>query len=83
MKLAPIGKDIIDYLHTRNLWKKWEKASLLFEQNIRHNSLETELLEPHWRGIYSFRIDQKYRALFFMKKEGIAEVFAVTNHYKK
>ncbi|MBK9331623.1 MAG: type II toxin-antitoxin system YoeB family toxin, partial [Ignavibacteria bacterium] len=42
----------------------------------------TELLEPHWRGIYSFRIDQKYRALFIMA-DGEAEIFQITNHYKK
>lgn len=83
MKLAPIRKDIIDYINAHNLQKKWQKTSSLFQQNIRHTSLKTELLIPHWRGIYSFRIDQKYRALFFMKKEGTAEVFAITNHYKK
>jgi plasmid maintenance system killer protein len=82
MKLAPLRKDIIEYIDGHNLQKKWEKASFLFQQNIRHTSLKTELLEPHWRGIYSFRVDQKYRALFFMKKEGIAEVFVITNHYK-
>jgi len=83
MKLAPLRKDIIDYIDVHNLGKKWQKARLLFEQNIRHVSLKTELLQPHWRGIYSFRIDQKYRALFFIQKDGSAEVFAITNHYKK
>ena len=71
------------WYHPKVFGKKWQKARLLFEQNIRHVSLKTELLQPHWRGIYSFRIDQKYRALFFIQKDGSAEVFAITNHYKK
>lgn len=74
--------DLKDYLRARNLIKKWKKARLFFEENIRHPSLETELLEPHWRGIYSFRIDKKYRALFFINNEE-AEIFQITNHYKK
>ncbi|OGZ67946.1 MAG: hypothetical protein A3D44_01510 [Candidatus Staskawiczbacteria bacterium RIFCSPHIGHO2_02_FULL_42_22] len=82
MKLSPLRKDIIEYVNAHNLQKKWQKASLMFWKNIRHASLKTELLQPHWRGIYSFRIDQKYRALFFIN-DGIAEVFSITNHYKK
>ncbi|PIY59759.1 hypothetical protein COY96_00115 [Candidatus Wolfebacteria bacterium CG_4_10_14_0_8_um_filter_37_11] len=53
-----------------------------FNKDIRHSSLRVELLEPRWRGIYSFRIDNKYRVLFFIV-DGIAEVFKITNHYKK
>ena len=83
MKLAPIRRDILQYIEKHGLQKKWEKASLLFEQNIQHPSLKTELLEPHWRGIYSFRVDQKYRALFFIRQDEVVEVFAITNHYKK
>ena len=83
MKLAPLRKDLLEYIVKHNLEIKWEKASSLFEKNIRHTSLKTELLEPHWRGIYSFRIDQKYRALYFIHKRGIVEVLSITNHYKK
>ena len=83
MKILPPRKDIIEYLKERNLLNKWGKAVRFFESNMRYPSLETELLEPHWRGIYSFRIDKKYRALFFIIPSGDAEVFKVTNHYKK
>ncbi|MBI3459301.1 type II toxin-antitoxin system YoeB family toxin [Candidatus Azambacteria bacterium] len=82
MKLKVLRNDLIEYLVFHGLEKKWKKASRLFEENIKHPSLETELLEPHWRGIYSFRIDKKYRSLFFIK-DGIVEVFKITNHYKK
>jgi len=82
MKIKPLRKDLTNYLSSHNLSKKWKKASAYFEENINHPSLNTELLEPRWRGIYSFRIDQKYRALFFII-DGEAEIFQITNHYKK
>ena len=83
MNIEPLRPDVRKYLRRRQLIKKWDKALALFEQDIRHPSLNVELLEPHWRGVYSFRIDRKYRALFFLTQRGTTEVFAVTNHYKK
>ena len=83
MKILPLRKDLLDYLAKYNLQKKWNKAKESFELDIRHPSLNTELLEPRWRGIYSFRLDKKYRALFFITEKGVAEVFQITNHYKK
>lgn len=83
MKIRPLRADILEYLKERSLISKWRKARIFFEKDIRHPSLHTELLEPRWRGIYSFRLDKKYRALFFIDKNGEAEIFAVTNHYKK
>lgn len=74
--------DILELLKKRNLTKKWLKARSLFEKNIRYPSLNVELMKPHWRGIYSFRIDKKYRALFFMSENKV-EIFQITNHYKK
>mgnify|MGYP001571956330 CR=1 FL=1 len=82
MLIKLLRKDLEDYLDGYGLRIKWEKAKQLFEENIRHPSLHTELLEPRWRGIYSFRLDKKYRALFFISN-GQAEVFKITNHYKK
>ena len=81
MLLKNLRPDLIAYLKDRGLLNKWRKAVLLFNGNIKHPSLNTELLEPKWRGIYSFRIDRKYRALFFIDGEQ-AEVFQITNHYK-
>ena len=83
MKLKPLRKDLMKFLKVHNLEKKWKKVKILFEENMRHPSLHTELLEPHWRGIYSFRVDIKYRALYFIANGGTAEVFAITKHYKK
>ncbi|MBU4014017.1 MAG: hypothetical protein KJ550_11185 [Proteobacteria bacterium] len=48
-----------------------------------HPSLNTELLEPKHRLIYSFRIDRRYRALFICLPEDTTEILAVTKHYHK
>ena len=82
MKIKPLRKDLVEYIGVHHLEKKWQKANRLFEIDIRHPSLNTELLEPRWRGIYSFRIDKTYRALFFIARN-TAEVFQITKHYKK
>ena len=82
MTIKPLRADLIDYIREHALAGKWKKAKRLFEKDRRHPSLHTELLEPRWRGIYSFRIDKKYRALFFLT-DGQVEVFAITNHYKR
>lgn len=82
MQIKPPRPDVEQSINKYGLRRKWDKAKQLFEANIRHPSLRTELLEPRWRGIYSFRVDKKYRALFFIT-EGKAEVFKITKHYKK
>ncbi len=82
MTLRPLRRDLTAYLERHHLTKKWEKAKRLFEQNVNHPSLHVELLEPRWRGIYSFRLDRRYRALFFIR-DSTVEVFQITKHYKK
>ena len=82
MIIKPLRRDLEDFLGEHRLLKKWEKAKSLFENNIRHPSLNTELLEPRWRGVYSFRVDKKYRALFFIGGDKV-EVFQITKHYRK
>jgi Txe/YoeB family toxin of Txe-Axe toxin-antitoxin module len=81
MQVKNLRPDLTIYLKSRGLLNKWQKAVLLFNANIKHPSLNVELLEPKWRGVYSFRIDKKYRALFFFDGKQ-AEVFQITNHYK-
>lgn len=81
--ISQLRQDIREYIETRGLSKKWEKAKRLFENNPSHPSLNTELLEPKDRLIYSFRIDKKYRALFICLSEDEIEIIAVTKHYRK
>jgi len=83
MKIFPIHSDIQKYLKERNLQKKFEKQKELFENNLFHPSLETELLEPKKMRIWSFRLDKKYRALFFFKSRDAVEIIDVNNHYDK
>lgn len=82
MRLKPLRGDLKKYIKFHNLTQKWEKVSNLFETNPQHPSLNVELLEPRWRGIYSFRLDRQYRALFFISGSE-AEIFQITKHYRK
>jgi Txe/YoeB family toxin of Txe-Axe toxin-antitoxin module len=81
--ISELRKDIAEYLKKHGLLKKWYKAKSLFESNPHHPSLNTELLEPHQRGIYSFRLDKRYRALFLCLSENDVEIIAITKHYRK
>ena len=83
MLFAELREDLVEYLKIHQLEKKWERKKSLFENDFKHKSLNTELLEPRWRGIYSFRIDSKYRALFFFLDDQNIEVIAITNHYRR
>jgi len=83
MIIEDLRSDLVDYINKHNLTKKWEKAKKLFEEKFNHPSLNTELLEPHRRGIFSFRIDRQYRSIFFITKQNTAEIITITNHYKK
>jgi len=78
-----LREDIKKYLKNHGLAKKWEKAKKLFENDPSYPSLNTELLEPKHRLIYSFRLDKKYRAIFICLPEGKVEIIAVTKHYRK
>ena len=81
--ILDLREDIEEYIKKHGLSKKWEKAKRLFENDPSHPSLNTELLEPKHRLIYSFRIDKKYRELFICLSEDTIEILAVTRHYRK
>jgi len=82
MQINPIRDDLEQYLKKHNLKKKYKKAKLFFEQDPFYPSLNTELLEPKDRLIYSFRLDKKYRAIFIYVSDNTIEIIAFTNHYK-
>ena len=81
MKIKPLKSEIIKYLEKHRLEKKFQKVIEIFEQNMRHPSLNVEILEPKHLKVYSFRVDKKYRAIFVMIENEI-EIISVTNHYK-
>ncbi|MBM2814061.1 MAG: hypothetical protein HW421_823 [Ignavibacteria bacterium] len=83
MNFCELRDDLTEYLNVHQLEKKWQKVKMLYEENTSHPSLNVELLEPKWLGIFSLRLDLKYRALFFIREDNTAEVISFTNHYKK
>jgi len=83
MRIKPLKSRLEKFLTEHQLNRKWEKAKNLFESDIRHPSLNVELLEPKWRGIYSFRLDKQYRALFFIDSHNQAEILQITKHYRR
>lgn len=82
MTIKQVRDDLEKYLKKHNLEKKYEKAKNLFEQDPFYPSLNTELLEPKDRLVYSFRLDKKYRAIFIYVDENTIEIVLFTNHYK-
>jgi Txe/YoeB family toxin of Txe-Axe toxin-antitoxin module len=81
--ILPVSQRVRLTIKKHRLEKKFTKQQSLLSQNPGHPSLHVEILEPRWRGIYSFRIDRKYRALFIFRidKQAI-EIFAITVHYR-
>jgi Txe/YoeB family toxin of Txe-Axe toxin-antitoxin module len=74
--------DILVYAKEHNIFLKFKKSLKYLALDIRHSSLRTELFNPKHKGFYSFRVDKKYRGMFFFNKKGEIEVFSLTNHYK-
>ena len=82
VNILPLSSLVRKILEKHSLQKKFKKQIELFSQNPKHPSLHVELLEPKQHGIYSFRIDRKYRALFVFRPDRQAiEILAVTVHY--
>lgn len=74
---------IIKLIKKHNLEKKFNKQIKLLSENPKHPSLNLELLEPRQHGIYSIRIDRKFRALLiFLPDRESVEVLTITVHYK-
>jgi hypothetical protein len=79
--IVDLREDIKEYIQIHGFSKRWEKAKTIFKNDPSppsHPSLNTELLEPKHRLIYSFRIDRKYRALFICLPDNKIEIIAIT-----
>ncbi len=84
MKILPVSSEILKYLTRRNLKKKFEKQIQLLQNDLKHPSLNVELLEPHNLQLFSFRVDRKYRVIFFFNENKNAiQILRVTDHYQK
>ena len=83
MKILPISDKIYNYLKSRQLEKKFEKQIRLLENDLRHPGLNVELLEPREFQVYSFRLDRKFRVIFFFPEpKATIKIMQVTDHYQ-
>lgn len=82
MRIQPPNRKVQEALKKYGLRKKFLKQIAFFEQNPFHPSLHTEKLEPHDIGLYSFRLDRTFRAIFRIR-DGGAEILLITKHYRK
>lgn len=81
-KILPINPKISKLVKKYSLEEKIEKQLKLLSENPRHPSLHLELLQPKQIGIYSFRIGNKFRALFiFRPDKNSIEILNITVHY--
>lgn len=81
MQIKPLNDRLKLYLVKHQLEKKFIKQIKIFQENPSYPSLHTELLEPKLEGIYSFRIDKKYRVLFIVINSEI-EIIDINDHYQ-
>lgn len=82
MRIVSLHPEIKEYLKKKGLEKKFEKQKELFENNPFRPSLRTELLEPRKMRIWSFRVNQKYRAIFIFREKDTVEIIDVNDHYQ-
>ena len=82
LKILPLNPKVQKLLQKHHLTIKFQKQLRLLSENPKHPSLHLELLEPRQHGIYSFRVDRKFRALFIFRPEiASIEILAITVHY--
>jgi len=82
-KILPVHPKVLKLIQKYNLRTKFEKQINLLAKDPRHPSLNLELLEPKKMGIYSFRIDRKFRAfLIFRPDKNSLEIINITVHYR-
>lgn len=82
MQVKALSSKLVKYLVNHNLTNKFDKQLDLFKENPNHPSLNTEKLSPKTAGLYSFRINRKYRAIFHILVSGEAEVIDINDHYQ-
>ncbi|MFB6225757.1 MAG: hypothetical protein ABEJ02_00205 [Candidatus Paceibacteria bacterium] len=79
-EVKELREELKEYLETRDLSDKWNKAKKFLEQHPQIGSLDFKKIEPKENNIYSFRLDRQYRGLCYFK-DGKLIVFSFTNHY--
>ncbi len=81
MQIKPLKARLAKFVRSHGLITKLNKQIKLLEENYKHPSLNTEKLEPKELGLYSFRIDRQYRAIFHVLPTGEIQIIDINNHY--
>ncbi len=81
MQIQPLNKKVLKQIKKFGIERKCKKQISLLIENPLHPGLNMEKLEPRQVGLYSFRIDKSYRAIFRIRN-GIAEILLITQHYQ-
>lgn len=79
-EILPYDSSIDDFLKTRRLDGQFNKQLRLLRTNPRAKSLNFELLEPKKNNMYSFRVNDQWRALCFFINNGI-KIFKITDYH--
>ncbi len=82
MHARPLSPRLQKYITKHKLDRAFAKQLSLFLLSPRHPSLHTELLEPKYLGIYSFRVTRSYRAIFIYEGNRAIEIVDINNHYE-
>lgn len=82
MQIKPLKAKLVRYVSAHGLIKKLAKQTKLLEENYKHPSLNTEKLEPKALGLYSFRINRQYRAIFHVLTTGEIQIIDINDHYQ-
>ncbi|OGG18915.1 hypothetical protein A3D78_05665 [Candidatus Gottesmanbacteria bacterium RIFCSPHIGHO2_02_FULL_39_14] len=81
--ILPLNDPLKKKLQKHSLKKKFDKKLTYLSSNPTHPGLHVELLEPKNYGVYSFRIDRKFQALFIFRPDLSAiEILNITIHYQ-
>ena len=81
MRIKRINDRVLGQARHFNVEAKLKKQVLLFLYNPWHPGLHTEKLEPKNVGLYSFRLDKQFRAIFRIR-DGAAEILKISKHYE-
>ncbi len=82
MKVKTLKPKLSKFVTTHSISTKLSKQIQVLEENPKHPSLNTEKLQPKELGLYSFRIDRKYRAIFHILSTGEIEIVDINDHYQ-
>ena len=82
MQIEPLRPKFKKYLIRHSLTEKYAKQAALFCLDPKYPSLNTERLEPKEFKLYSFRINRKYRVIFYFKSSGMIEIVDINDHYQ-